>query len=97
LALFCRRAIVTLAACLARLVTFRNPLAPIGNWIRETRSRGMNSWYDLVDWVGGWPFEVARPEQIFRFMRDRGFVLQEMTTSGGHGCNEFVFQRDPSE
>ncbi len=54
----------------------------------------MHSWYDLVDWVGGWPFEVARPEEVFRFLRDRGFTLTEMTTSGGHGCNEFVFKRN---
>ena len=32
----------------------------------------MHAWYDLVDWIGGWPFEVARPEEVFRFLRDRG-------------------------
>lgn len=94
LALLIRRALVTLAACLLRLVTLRNPLAPIVNWVTETRARGMHGWYDLVDWVGGWPFEVARPEDVFRFLRDRQFTLREMTTSGGHGCNEFVFRRD---
>jgi 2-polyprenyl-6-hydroxyphenyl methylase/3-demethylubiquinone-9 3-methyltransferase len=92
LVLWIRRLAVTLVACLLRLLTLRNPLAPILNWINETRSRGMNSWHDLVDWIGGWPFEVARPEEIFRYMRDRGFTLDEMTTSGGHGCNEFTFE-----
>lgn len=94
LALFLRRLLVTLAASGLRLITLRHPLTPLMNWFRETRSRGMNSWHDLVDWIGGWPFEVARPEEVFRFLRDRGFTLNEMTTSGGHGCNEFVFQRD---
>ena len=92
--LFVKRLAVTIAATILRLLTLRNPFAPILNWITETRSRGMNSWYDLVDWVGGWPFEVARPEDVFRFFRDRGFTLTELTTSGGHGCNEFVFQKD---
>jgi 2-polyprenyl-6-hydroxyphenyl methylase/3-demethylubiquinone-9 3-methyltransferase len=91
--LFLRRLGMTIAASLLRLVTLRNPAVPFLNWIRETRSRGMHSWYDLVDWVGGWPFEVARPEEVFRFLRDRGFQLVELTTSGGHGCNEFVFYR----
>ena len=51
-----------------------------------------HSWYDLVDWVGGYPFEVARPEAVFNFFRARGFVLTYLTTQGcGHGCNEFVF------
>jgi 2-polyprenyl-3-methyl-5-hydroxy-6-metoxy-1,4-benzoquinol methylase len=55
--------------------------------------RGMSYWYDLKDWIGGYPFEVAKPEQIFDFFFERGFILQHMTTvAGGHGCNEFVFQ-----
>jgi len=94
LSTFVKRLVVTLLAILLRLLTFRNPVTPVGNWIRETHSRGMHGWYDLVNWVGGWPFEVARPEEVFRFLRDRGFTLQELTTSSGHGCNEFVFVRN---
>lgn len=94
---FLKRAAVTLAASLLRLVTLRNPFTPFVNWIKQNQDRGMHVWYDLVDWVGGWPFEVARPEEIFRFMRDRGFVMEEMTTLIGHGCNEFVFRRNKSD
>lgn len=92
---FMKRLTVTLLACGLRLITLRNPIVPIQNWIQEGRARGMHAWYDLVDWVGGWPFEVAKPEEIFRYLRDRGFSLQEMTTCSGHGCNEFVFVRNP--
>jgi SAM-dependent methyltransferase len=54
--------------------------------------RGMSAWRDLVDWVGGLPFEVAAPGQIFNYYRDRGFQLEQLKTcAGGHGCNEFVF------
>jgi 2-polyprenyl-3-methyl-5-hydroxy-6-metoxy-1,4-benzoquinol methylase len=93
LAEFAKRLAVTLVACVLRLLTLRNPLVPILNWAGETQTRGMHGWFDLVDWVGGWPFEVARPEDVFRFMRDRGFVLEELTTQLGHGCNEFAFIR----
>jgi 2-polyprenyl-6-hydroxyphenyl methylase/3-demethylubiquinone-9 3-methyltransferase len=56
--------------------------------------RGMSVWHDMLDWLGGYPFEVARPDQIFGFYRRRGFELLEMKTCGGkHGCNEFVFRR----
>jgi hypothetical protein len=56
--------------------------------------RGMTPWRDVVDWVGGLPFEVATPEQIFIFYRDRGFQLLELRTcKGGLGCNEFVFKK----
>lgn len=56
--------------------------------------RGMSKWHDLIDWVGGYPFEVAKPEEIFDFYRDRGFSLLRLKTcAGGLGCNEFLFQR----
>jgi 2-polyprenyl-6-hydroxyphenyl methylase/3-demethylubiquinone-9 3-methyltransferase len=60
----------------------------------QPRVRGMSYWHDLVDWVGGYPFEVAKPEEVFRFCRDRGLELVELeTVNGGHGCNQFVFRR----
>ncbi|MEM9294138.1 MAG: class I SAM-dependent methyltransferase [Acidobacteriota bacterium] len=56
--------------------------------------RGMNHWHDVKDWVGGWPFEAAKPEEIFEFFRRRGYELRGLSTCGGrHGCNEFLFQR----
>ena len=59
--------------------------------------RGMSAMVDWKDWLGGYPFEVAKPEEIFEFFRDRGFTLSGMTTcAGGQGCNEFVFRRDPA-
>jgi 2-polyprenyl-3-methyl-5-hydroxy-6-metoxy-1,4-benzoquinol methylase len=61
---------------------------------RRSLERGMSLWNDMIDWLGGYPFEVAKPEGVFGFFRDRGFALQQLTTCGGrHGCNEFVFRR----
>ncbi len=90
---FAKRLCVTIAASALRLAKLRNPLVPFLNWIHSVKGRGMHAWFDLVDWVGGWPFEVAKPEEIFRAMRDKGFILSELTTSQGHGCNEFVFTK----
>jgi len=59
--------------------------------------RGMHRWRDIVDWVGGYPYEVATPEQVFDFCQARGFTLLSMHCGGvGLGCNEFVFQRGPA-
>lgn len=56
--------------------------------------RGMNPWFDLIDWLGGYPFEVCKPEQVFDFYKKRGYHLQGLKTVGGRlGCNEFLFQR----
>ena len=58
----------------------------------EAGERGMTPWRDVVDWVGGYPFEVSKPEEVFDFLHRRGFQLDELKTcGGGHGCNEFVF------
>ena len=63
--------------------------------IREYQhARGMSIWRDLIDWVGGYPFEVSTPGQVFDFCRARGFILTRLHTCGGSlGCNEFVFQK----
>ena len=56
--------------------------------------RGMSWWRDQVDWIGGFPFEVSKPEQIFEFFRANGYALEKLKTcSGGLGCNEYVFRR----
>lgn len=56
--------------------------------------RGMSLWYDMIDWIGGYPFEVARPEEIFTFYHAKGFNLDALKTCGGRlGCNEFVFSK----
>lgn len=70
---------------------------PFHTWrhYAEHGVRGMSAWRDVVDWVGGYPFEVAKPEEIFNFYRDRGFRLKQLQTCGGGlGCNQFVFTRD---
>jgi SAM-dependent methyltransferase len=65
----------------------------IETWTRP-RERGMSKWRDMVDWVGGYPFEVAKPEDVFRFCRMRGLDLVELSTAGGGlGNNQFVFRR----
>jgi SAM-dependent methyltransferase len=67
---------------------------PLALFRQQTQGRGMDLWRDHVDWVGGLPFEVAKPEQIFDFYRERGFHLQRLVTQGGSlGCNEFVFRK----
>lgn len=68
-------------------------LRPFRTWKEQRRLRGMSAWRDVVDWTGGYPFEVAKPEQIFDFFRQRGFELVKLSTQGGTlGCNEFVFK-----
>lgn len=69
----------------AFVVTRQNPF---------TRRRGMHYYYDIVDWVGGYPYEYASIEEITRFFEARGFAcVKTNPTRGWTGCNEFVLER----
>ncbi len=57
-------------------------------------NRGMSWWHDQIDWIGGYPYENAKPEEIFTFCTGHGFRLERLTTcGGGTGCNEYVFSK----
>jgi 2-polyprenyl-3-methyl-5-hydroxy-6-metoxy-1,4-benzoquinol methylase len=78
------------AVALARM----QPRRILDRWTRYHNVRGMSRWHDIVDWIGGYPFEVATPEAVFDFCRQRQFGLERLRTCGGRmGCNEFVFAR----
>jgi 2-polyprenyl-3-methyl-5-hydroxy-6-metoxy-1,4-benzoquinol methylase len=78
----------------ADLFWMRNPTK---YYTEYSASRGMSVFYDWFDWLGGYPFEVAKPEVVFKFGKDRGFEMTNLTTCGGSvGCNEFVFRRPKS-
>jgi 2-polyprenyl-6-hydroxyphenyl methylase/3-demethylubiquinone-9 3-methyltransferase len=70
-------------------IKFGNPLKTLISYGKN--NRGMSAWHDLIDWVGGFPFEVAKPEEVFDFFKTKGFQLEKLKTSQGRlGCNEFI-------
>jgi 2-polyprenyl-6-hydroxyphenyl methylase/3-demethylubiquinone-9 3-methyltransferase len=67
------------------IVTRRNPL---------DKQRGMDFWYDVIDWIGGYPYEYATQQEIESFMRAQGYTLKHFVAAQvPTGCNEFVFDR----
>ncbi|MDR3444768.1 MULTISPECIES: class I SAM-dependent methyltransferase [unclassified Dyella] len=65
-----------------------------GSHIRNyARKRGMSITHDWSDWLGGYPFEVAKPEDVVSLLSAKGFALQRQVLTHGLGCNEFVFKR----
>lgn len=69
------------------------PLRTWRKWKAYSEERGMSPWHDVVDLAGGFPFEVAKPGEIFSFFYERGFTLTKLNTVTRHGLNEFVFRR----
>lgn len=74
----------------------RNPLKKIKG---HNRKRGMKWHTDVIDWLGGYPYESAAPAEIQSFVEARGFrLIQSFRTrakSGllGSGNAEFLFER----
>lgn len=64
----------------------------IHSWTRYRSLRGMSRWHDLLDWVGGYPFEVATPGAVLDRARRHGLVLERQVVRLGLGCSEFAFR-----
>jgi 2-polyprenyl-3-methyl-5-hydroxy-6-metoxy-1,4-benzoquinol methylase len=78
-----------------RYILRGKPWGYFRSWQEYRSARGMSRWHDIVDWVGGYPYEVGTPDQIFEFFKLRGFRLRRLKTGGvGLGCNEFVFEKE---
>jgi 2-polyprenyl-6-hydroxyphenyl methylase/3-demethylubiquinone-9 3-methyltransferase len=71
------------------------PLEFFREWKNYKNSRGMNLWYDMVDWIGGYPYEFATPDEIFEFYKAKSYRLTKLKVGRvGLGCNEFVFEKE---
>jgi 2-polyprenyl-3-methyl-5-hydroxy-6-metoxy-1,4-benzoquinol methylase len=67
------------------LVTGTNPFK---------KERGMDFWFDVIDWIGGYPYEYATPKEIEKSICNYSFKLQRyLPAQVPTGCNEFVFRR----
>lgn len=70
------------------LVTRKNP---------RKMKRGMDFYHNVVDWVGGYPYEYAGMEELRALVEPLGFACRRQVKSHVPiGCNEFVFQRTAS-
>lgn len=64
------------------LVTFKNPFK---------MKRGMDFMHNVIDWVGGYPYEYASVDEMTAQLKSLGFeVLNVRPASVPTGCNEFV-------
>ena len=69
-------------------------IKPFDTWRKRKLDRGMSPHYDLIDWIGGYPFEVSTPEEIIHYYVDKGYnLLRLKTCNGGKGCNEYLFEK----
>jgi 2-polyprenyl-6-hydroxyphenyl methylase/3-demethylubiquinone-9 3-methyltransferase len=77
----------------ARALARGDPGGYVRTWTQYWQGRGMSKWHDIQDWVGGYPFEVATPAEVERFLAERGFEALRSRRTTSLGCNEFVVRR----
>jgi 2-polyprenyl-3-methyl-5-hydroxy-6-metoxy-1,4-benzoquinol methylase len=81
----------TFRSALSDMIRLRTPWHTITTYGRD---RGMSMWHDAHDWLGGYPFEVAKPEAIILPIQREGFIVTNLVTQyGSVGCVEYVFKR----
>ncbi|EDN71194.1 3-demethylubiquinone-9 3-methyltransferase [Beggiatoa sp. PS] len=69
----------------AFLTTRKNPIKG---------ERGMEFKYDIVDWLGGYPYEYATIKEIITSVENTGFkIVKAIPTDGWTGCNQFIFKK----
>ncbi|MGB3809328.1 MAG: class I SAM-dependent methyltransferase [Parvibaculum sp.] len=62
-------------------------------WTEYKKSRGMSRWHDMIDWIGGYPYEYASSQQLIDFYEKDGFKLRKILPNDGYGCHQLVFER----
>jgi 2-polyprenyl-6-hydroxyphenyl methylase/3-demethylubiquinone-9 3-methyltransferase len=83
------------AAMLAYSLAIMRPSRHLRSWPQHRSCGGMSKLHDIVDWIGGYPFEVTKPEENVFYFKDRGFDLIGTTTCAGEtGCNEYVSRKE---
>jgi SAM-dependent methyltransferase len=71
------------------IVTRKNPF--------KKQRRGMSFYYDVIDWVGGYPYEYASEAEVIGYVEKRGFkCIKCVKPVVPTGCNEFVFLKAQS-
>lgn len=75
-----------------RARTGRNPFT----W-NEKKQRGMNLYHDIIDWLGGLPYEVASKDEVIAFGRERGFTLTRYKPKPEGGCSIYLLGRAPQQ
>lgn len=87
-----RRARWWIAAASVPVIWTAKVLVVRGNPLRK--ARGMDFWHDVVDWVGGYPYEVASRSEVEARVERAGFALRRFVAAEvPTGCNEYVFDR----
>lgn len=73
-----------------RAVRFKNPFA----W-NQKLERGMNVYHDIVDWLGGLPYEAANEDEMLQWGYANNVKMLRIQCMGNYGsCSYYLFQKN---
>ncbi len=78
------------------LFLLKNPFNELNKY---QKNRGMNPLIDIKDWLGGYPYEVATPQEIIQFFShlEGDFKLIKSKTFQDHSSNNLYLFKKMSE
>lgn len=88
---------LALSAYLAMVVAKgENPVSHVKNYKSH---RGMSWRTDATDWLGGYPYEFATVEEVFKFVKAQftDFNLVNIKVTSGRGLNWYLFRRSDAD
>jgi 2-polyprenyl-3-methyl-5-hydroxy-6-metoxy-1,4-benzoquinol methylase len=78
------------------VLRFKNPVRTLRQY-GQGNGRGMDYLTDVRDWLGGYPYEYATVEEIFRFCNgELKLQLENLRSTHTLGTNEYLF-RQPAD
>lgn len=85
--------LLSLVLVIAKYLVLLKPMAPITPLINYQKNRGMSIKHDLIDWMGGFPYEFSSYEVLINYLNSREFELINGRRATSLGCHEMVFRR----
>ena len=53
----------------------------------------MSRIHDMIDWIGGYPYEFAAAADLVAAFEAAGFTLVKLEENTGYGCHQIVFRK----
>ncbi len=66
----------------------------LDRWREYKKSRGMSRIHDMIDWIGGYPYEFSSAERLVSFVEKEGFAVNKLVPNNGYGNHQIVFSRE---
>ncbi|PIY00124.1 class I SAM-dependent methyltransferase [bacterium (Candidatus Howlettbacteria) CG_4_10_14_3_um_filter_37_10] len=68
-------------------ILLKNPF----KYIKNYGERGMSFYYDIIDWLGGYPYEFATGDELINYFSKKSFLTKKVKFTDNTGCNELLF------